>query len=347
MARLTRYPVPRQHRRDQVIFCVRGVISPLLANLYMNRFLKYWRITAREKAFLAQVVNYADDFVILSRRHAAEARDWTRQVMTRLGLTLNETKTTLKEARRESFDFLGYTFGPQHYRKDGHGYLGAAPSKKSVARLRQKINDVLVPSNIAPWPEVRDRLNSILRGWSTYFSHGTRLLAYRAVDQHVADRVRHFQRRRHQLPSHGTRVLADDVIFGPLGVSRLRSREKHPQVAATAALLERSMHVVPAKVIVQLQQVFERVLIVRVNCHPLRTLGRGVDGIEGNRHMTFKMPFQGLVSQAQRLAGAFGRGPVVVIAAGFRVRTHRLKGIGPSTHKHPEIITHEFTANLN
>ena len=60
-------------------------------------------------------------------------------------------------------------FGPQRYRKDGHWYLGASPSKKSVARLRQKVNDVLVPGNTEPWPQVRDRLNRILRGWSNYF----------------------------------------------------------------------------------------------------------------------------------------------------------------------------------
>ena len=77
-----------------------GVISPLLANLYMNRFLKYWRITGRGEIFKAQVVNYADDFVILSRQCAAEALNWTRSVMTRIGLTLNETKTSIKEARR-------------------------------------------------------------------------------------------------------------------------------------------------------------------------------------------------------------------------------------------------------
>ena len=86
-----------------------GVASPLLANLYMNRFLKYWRITGRGNVFQAQVVNYADDFVILSRRHAVEARDWTQKVMRRLGLTLNETKTKLRNARQESFDFLGYS----------------------------------------------------------------------------------------------------------------------------------------------------------------------------------------------------------------------------------------------
>jgi len=199
-----------------------GVASPLLANLYMNRFLKYWRITERGKAFRAQVVNYADDFVILSCRHAAEALDWTRKVMACLKLTLNEAKTKLREGRQESFDFLGYTFGPQRYRKDGHWYLGASPSKKSVARLRRKVNEVLVPGNTGTWPEVRDRLNSILRGWSSYFSYGTRLRAYRAVDNHVAARVRHFLRRRHQVASRGTRLLADEVIFGPLGVLRLR-----------------------------------------------------------------------------------------------------------------------------
>jgi RNA-directed DNA polymerase len=84
-----------------------GVASPLLANLYMNRFRKYWRITGGGKAFQAQVVNHADDFVILTHRPAAEAREWTRAVMTRLGLTLNDTKTKLKEAGTESFDFLG------------------------------------------------------------------------------------------------------------------------------------------------------------------------------------------------------------------------------------------------
>src|SRR4249920_317035 len=85
-----------------------GVVSPLLANIYMNRFLKHWRLTGRGEAFRAQVISYADDFVILSRGYAAEALAWTRVVMTKLGLTLNETKTSVRNARSESFDFLGY-----------------------------------------------------------------------------------------------------------------------------------------------------------------------------------------------------------------------------------------------
>src|SRR4029453_6655835 len=80
-----------------------GVASPLLANIYMNRFLKHWRLTGCGEAFRARVVSYADDFVILSRGRAAEALTWTKAVMTRLGLTINEVKTSLKNARKERF----------------------------------------------------------------------------------------------------------------------------------------------------------------------------------------------------------------------------------------------------
>jgi RNA-directed DNA polymerase len=199
-----------------------GVISPTLSTLYMNRFLKHWRASGCGEAYQAHVIVYADDFVILSRGHATEALAWTRPVMTRLGLTLNEAKTSIRNARQESFDFLGYTFGPHRYRKDGHWYLGASPSKKSVQRLKTKVAEILVPGNHAPWPDVRDRLNRLLRGWSTYFCHGTRLIAYRAADNYVYNTVRHFLTRRHKVSSHGTTRFPAQVVFGKLGVLRLR-----------------------------------------------------------------------------------------------------------------------------
>jgi len=198
-----------------------GVISPLLANLYINRLLKGWRNTKRGEQFQARVVSYADDFVILSRGKAVEALDWTRKVVTRLGLTLNEAKTSIKQARKESFNFLGYTFGPHRYKKDGHWYLGASPSKKSVARIKQKVGDQLVPSNTGTWAEVRDRLNQMLRGWSAYFSYGTRAAAYQAVNRYVYDRVRHFLRRRHKVHSRGTDRFSREAVFDELGVLRL------------------------------------------------------------------------------------------------------------------------------
>jgi len=199
-----------------------GVISPLLANIYMNRFLRVFLERGKDREFAARLVSYADDFVILSRGRAEAALAWTRRVMAAIGLTLNETKTGIRNAREEHFDFLGYTFGPERYRKDGHWYLAAKPSKKSVRRLKEKVWSTLRPGNQSPWPTVAKELNRLLRGWSNYFSYGTRLLAYRAVDNYVHERVRHFLRRRHKVPTRGTRRFDDRTIFGELGVLRLR-----------------------------------------------------------------------------------------------------------------------------
>lgn len=195
-----------------------GVISPLLANLYMNRFLKYWREANCGQAFRACVVSYADDFVILSRGKAAEALAWSKAVMTRLGLSLNEAKTSIRNARRETFDFLGYSFGRHVLKKTGEDYLGASASRKSVRRIKDKVSEVLVRQNTAPWPEIRDQLNRLLRGWSAYFSYGTKVPVYRAIDNHVRDRCCGFLRRRHNARRRG---VPDLDIFGTRGVLKL------------------------------------------------------------------------------------------------------------------------------
>jgi RNA-directed DNA polymerase len=206
-----------------------GVASPLLANIYMNRFLKHWRLTGRGEAFQAHVVSYADDFVILSRGRAAEALTWTRAVMTRLGLSINEAKTSLKDARQERFDFLGYSFGPHYYKANGRRYLGASPSKKSVQRLKAKVANLLTPGHTEPWEEVRDTLNRSLRGWSNDFAYGTCRPAFRGMDQYVTERVRAFLARRHKVQGRGNRRFTYDVIHGERGVLAL---ERLPRPAS-------------------------------------------------------------------------------------------------------------------
>jgi RNA-directed DNA polymerase len=199
-----------------------GVASPLLSVIYMNRFLKHWRLTRRGEAFHAHVVSYADDFVILSRGNADEALTWTKAVMTKLGLTLNEAKTSVKNARREGFDFLGYTLGPRHLPNGGRWYLGASPSKKSVRRIKTKVGELLTPGNKGAWPEVRTRLNRLLGGWSAYFSYGALASAYEAVDQHVYDRARNFLRKRHKVQGRGTDQFSREHVYGELAVRCLR-----------------------------------------------------------------------------------------------------------------------------
>ena len=198
-----------------------GVASPLLANIYMNRFLKHWRLTRCGDTFHAHVVSYADDFVILSRGRAAEALAWTKAVMTKLGLTINEAKTSLRNARQERFDFLGYSFGPYCYKGNGQWYLSAGVSKKSVQRLKAKVANLLTPGNHDPWLDVRDALNGFLFGWARYFSYGTHRAAFRGIDYYVYERVRDFLARRHKIKGRGTNRFSYNVVYGERGVLRL------------------------------------------------------------------------------------------------------------------------------
>lgn len=200
-----------------------GVISPLLANIYMHRFLRYWEQQGQGRRLQAKVINYADDFVILSRGHAEEALEWTRGVMTRLKLTLNESKTCIRDARREPFNFLGYTFGPACYPVTGSRYLAAQPSAKSLKRLKEKLHDVLHRGNVAPWAEVVERANRILRGWANYFCYGTLSKGYRAIDNYVYHRAIRMLSKRHRVSSRGTCKFPGAKVFGELGIQRLRS----------------------------------------------------------------------------------------------------------------------------
>jgi RNA-directed DNA polymerase len=202
-----------------------GVISPLLANLYMNRFLKHWRLTEQGRKLRAHVIAYADDFVILSRGYAQEAKAWAREIMSRLGLSLNETKTSVRDAHEERFDFLGYSFGPHYSPKNGRRYLGASPSKKSVARLKPRISAILHRGNKDPWERVCGKLNRLLKGWSGYFDYGTLTPAYRVIDNHVMTRVQRFLVQRHKVPSRGTTRFSRDTVFGKLGVFSLRAKQ--------------------------------------------------------------------------------------------------------------------------
>ena len=90
-----------------------------------------------------------------------------------------------------------------------------------MQRIKDKIGDLVTSGNKAPWPQVRNRLNRLLAGWSAYFSYGTRSSAYQAVDHHVRDRVRRFLAKRHKEPGRGTRSFSWSDIQGKFGVASL------------------------------------------------------------------------------------------------------------------------------
>jgi len=142
--------------------------------------------------------------------------------MTRLGLTVNRTKTRLCDAWKEQFDSLGYSFGVHIFRQTGRRCLGASPSKKSVQRLKDKVSAMLVPGNVGRWEEARQRLNRLLRGWGGYFSPGSHYVADGVIDAHVYDRVRNFLVRRHKMPKRSIGPFSAKAVFGELGVLRMR-----------------------------------------------------------------------------------------------------------------------------
>ena len=199
-----------------------GVISPLLANLYFRRFLLAWRDFGIGRRIDAKVINYADDFVICCQPGNGEtAMREMRNLMARLGLTVNEDKTRLVCSPRESFDFLGYTVGEFHGR-GGKPYIGTCPSKKAIIRLRQEIHDATTSRWNIMTPEDRvARLNQQLRGWSGYFNQGPVLRIYRSVEHYTLRRLRRWLMRRRGKRGTGYRQYPDEYLYETLGLFKL------------------------------------------------------------------------------------------------------------------------------
>jgi RNA-directed DNA polymerase len=202
-------------------------LSPLLANIYMRRFIVGWKVLGHEQRLDAHIVNYADDFVICCRGTACEAMTVMRDMMSKLRLTVNETKTRLCRVPEETFDFLGYTIGRCWSPKTGKPYIGTKPSTKKIDRLKREISDQT--SRKWLWTDVEDRvarLNRMLLGWSNYFCLGPVSASYRAIDRHARDRLRHWLRRKHKLKSRGTTRFPDQYLHDVLGLVRLSSLPK-------------------------------------------------------------------------------------------------------------------------
>ena len=218
----------RRHRttrnKDEHRGCPQGApISPLLSNLYMRRFILGWKTLGYQQRLGAKIVNYADDFVICCRGTAHEAMRVMRDMMDRLKLTVNETKTQLCHLPDESFDFLGYTLGRCYSPKTGRAYIGTRPSKKKIQRLCREISEMTTGRR--KFMDVEKQVAAInrkLKGWSNYFCLGPVSKAYSAVDYHAVRRLRQWLCKKHKVKGAGVSRFSAEYLYLELGLARLR-----------------------------------------------------------------------------------------------------------------------------
>ena len=205
-----------------------GVISPLLANLYLHWFDALFHGPQGPARWAdAKLVRYADDFVVLARRWTTELSAYVESKLEgKFGLELNRDKTRVVEVKKESLDFLGYTF---RYDRDLKGrrtrYLNVLPSEQAVGRMRAKLREMISTSQShTPLPQLVERLNRSLEGWANYFSYGYPREAWWKIDWFVRGRLIRHLRRRSQRPYRPPRGVSWFEHLQRFGLVELKRR---------------------------------------------------------------------------------------------------------------------------
>jgi RNA-directed DNA polymerase len=187
-----------------------GVISPLLANIYMNLIDK---IVGNPQGYYAKkgirMTRYADDFILMGRHIGQEAILRLHHYLERMGLTINAEKSKQVDARRESFDFLGFTI--RHDRSifdESKRFWNIVPKPRSQKKIRQKINATLKAIGHYPPERVVEELNPIIRGWVNYYripGVSYTQVATKRLDDYLRSRIERYYRRKSQRRSrlHG------------------------------------------------------------------------------------------------------------------------------------------------
>lgn len=198
-----------------------GVISPLLANIYLDALDKLWEKRKMNSRFghNAHLVRYADDLVILTNNSPDAPEALLRETLGRLDLKPHPEKTRVLNAKESHFDFLGFNFRQRKNPKTGKWFCLRQPSRKAQKNLREKVREVTSPRILARLGEVvQKRVNPIVRGWVNYFRIGNSRKVFRKIRHFVLGRILRFIRRRQGRSGFAWERFSSDFIYGKLGL---------------------------------------------------------------------------------------------------------------------------------
>jgi len=198
-----------------------GVISPLLANIYLNQLDREWDSSGMTKRYWhnAQLVRYADDFVILTSRSPEEPMAKVKDIMSELGLELHPGKTRVVMAE-EGFDFLGFHFVRRYSRKWGMRRTFTFPSHDSMNHAREEIRRLTDKRQVG-WmkvPDIIERVNRFIRGWAEYYKHTNASKAFNKMQCYANQRVRKYLRYRRQKSGFGYKEYPDRRLYDEFGL---------------------------------------------------------------------------------------------------------------------------------
>lgn len=177
-----------------------GVISPLLANLYLHLVDRVWKRSQLQRKLGARMVRYADDIVILCREGTERPMAILTEILGRMDLLLNETKTRVVDARREMFSFLGFEIRIWKGRGTGKQYAHVQPSKKSLQAMKSRITGMTARERtLIPLDHLIGEINETVRGWVNYFHFRNCSQRMLQVRTHLEERVRIHLQRRHKI----------------------------------------------------------------------------------------------------------------------------------------------------
>jgi group II intron reverse transcriptase/maturase len=209
-----------------------GVISPLLANIYLHVLDRIWKVKKVEERFKARLIRYADDFVVLCQGNTERVLTGIKMILGDLELMLHEDKTRVIDAKRQRFQFLGFTLEVKRNPKTGRMFPPITPSKEAMTEIKVGIKALTCRNTLRlPKEVVIKKLNELVRGWTGYFYYGNCSRDLTKLKEFLDGRVRIYLRRKHAKKSRGYKDYPYRYLYDNLGLYKIPTTAPWTQAA--------------------------------------------------------------------------------------------------------------------